>query len=484
MVSEVLTKLRANATLTSRMMLLTVALGSAGMVAHRAADWFESLRALGAIGFIATGVGVALGLSFLAVRARADVIKAVAREVVLIGAVLLAVEVLLVGEAPEAATKHELARNQLMLESAAQKFGIPFDRRTVSQVVEDLRDRGVDALPGLSRAWPRASELRPRLADGFYPLSDASNAAIVECNEGGEYMVFRTDEFGFNNPAGLVAAGRPDVAVVGESHALGHCVAAGHGFVDVVRNAIPRTVNFALSYTFALSQLGSFREYVEPLKPPVVLWVVSPQMATTADTEPDDPTLRSYLNPAFSQDLMNRQDEVDAIVRAGSQRMQAAADAKLQAELDNARSVKRFARVYALRRVRSRFSSAWHHAPPPPDTAMFEQSLRLAADTTKGWGGRLVVMILPSYGELMGERKEVVRRRAILNVVGRLNVDVIDAEELFARQPDVPGLFTLQMQNHPNVEGHALLGDWVAEKLKRRLDSMPKLSSSDASSGG
>jgi hypothetical protein len=78
------------------------------------------------------------------------------------------------------------------------------------------------------------------------PLSNAANAVVVECNEGTGYLQFRSDQFGFHNPPGL-AAGPVDVAVIGESLALGYCVAPSTSAVDRVRARFPRTANFGVA---------------------------------------------------------------------------------------------------------------------------------------------------------------------------------------------------------------------------------------------
>ncbi len=473
--SKASSQLRAATLFPGRIMLLFAAAGTFGLVAYRASGWWHSLQPIAALALVAGGIVASLALAYVAWHAHVATVHLLIREIALIGVVMVATEIWLIHSLPEGWTQDKVAQNYLLLEKAAKKLGVPFDPRTISEVVEDLRKTGADALPALARSWPRASELRKSLPKGLFPLSDASNAQIVECNESGQYFVFKTDELGFNNPPGLVASGNVDVAVVGESHALGHCVPYGQGFVDRVRQTIPRTANFALSYTFALSELGSFREYVEPLKPRIVLWVISTPLAVTSGGEGDNPILRHYLDPYFSQHLTARQAEVDAVVRAGSRSVQAAEDHVLQEELARARR-ERYSQFYALHQVRSRLdlSRAWQQPPPPPDTTMLERSLRLADATTRSWGGKLVVMVLPTYGEVVGEQKEAIRHHLVVDVIRKLGVDYIDTAELFLTQPDVRGLFAMRMSNHPNERGHALLGRRVAQELEKRLHPSPE----------
>ena len=56
-----------------------------------------------------------------------------------------------------------------------------------------------------------------------------------------------------------------------------------------------------------LSQLGVFREYVESLEPPVVVWFVNSNFAESRD-EASQPVLLGISNdPTFSQRLRERQ---------------------------------------------------------------------------------------------------------------------------------------------------------------------------------
>src|SRR4029453_8475340 len=86
----------------------------------------------------------------------------------------------------------------------AERLGVPFDFRTKSDIVAELRSKGVDALPGISREWPRQSRVRQRLPEGMFPLSHASNADIVECNESGSYLPSHSDEYCFKKPPRLL----------------------------------------------------------------------------------------------------------------------------------------------------------------------------------------------------------------------------------------------------------------------------------------
>ena len=254
--------------LSGRAALLVVSLICAAAIPFLGNHWTDRYASFGAIVQVAMLSAVALGLAYTALRRDEAVNRWRVRELALLGVSLVSVE------ACDCRSESDPASRQLAREKVAETLGIPFDSRTVSQVVDQLRLQGMDALPGIGARWAQLPQVREHLPDGLYPLSHASRAAIVECNENGRYLIYRSDEFGFNNPPRLVASGNVTVAVVGESFALGHCVPQEQSLVGVIRRTIPRTATFGRAGNGTLAELASFREYVEPLRPRVVLWTV------------------------------------------------------------------------------------------------------------------------------------------------------------------------------------------------------------------
>jgi hypothetical protein len=444
--------------LASRALLLSLALACLGAVGFLlvGGDVLRQVSRASAMAAVCALPLAGIGLAYLALR-RASAAQRIAAEVLAAGLCLIVLEAALHLWGPRDTNP------QLVRIKAAEKLGRSFDARTISEVVDHLRSKGVDALPGTSREWPRRQPVRERLPGTIYPLSNASNASIVECNERGEYMVYRSDEFGFNNPPGLIASGQIDLAVVGESYALGHCLPAEQSLVGLLRKSWPRTGNFALGGSRALSTLASFREYVEPLRPPVILWTVYPYYVEDGG-ERQDATLRRYLDPDFSQNLFSRQAEVDRIWREISIDLQARAD---RAIFHGAQNVwGQLARAASLPLLREQATSLMWGALGNPDTENFARSLRLAKKASDGWGGRLVVVILPIFSEVVANRlPAALSHDRLAQTVRAEGIEVVDAAELFMKQPDPASLYTMRMNNHPNARGYALLEEHVQRRL-------------------
>lgn len=454
--------------------LYRVFIAAVGVVAvwfalYRAPAWFDTWS----IGAAAGSVGAAFVLLLLAiavaVRGSAPAVRRLAVEIAFLGGALVIAEATLLALAPQDWSDSPFVQQIASRERVARAEGVAFDGRLRTELTRELRGAGQDAVPGLVQDVIQHPAVMAAIQSrGLLPLSNVSNALVVECNEGSGYLKFKTGEHGFNNPPGLVE-GAVDVAVVGESFALGHCVAPSASAVSHVRNAFPRTANFGIAGSRVLSQLGVFREYVEPLEPRVVVWFVSVNFAEPRQ-EASQPLLMRYLeDPSFSQRLLKRQAEVDLFLREVVVPLNEQRDATVRHELDQVTPFP-WSRMLKLDTVRSMLDfGAIQRAPPPPDMKEFQRALDRVVDATHRWGGEVIVVVLPSY-ELSTQRPQnVARYQAVLASLDPSRVGIVDGVALFAAQSDMPGLYTLRIDNHPSERGHAVVGDAVVAAIKARI---------------
>jgi hypothetical protein len=124
---------------------------------------------------------------------------------------------------------------------AAVTVGIQYDPRTRLEAILESRSQGTRAYPPF---YPYLLLDDPLKVDSAptIPLGNHSEAFVVVCNEGGQYLTYNTDEHGFPNPDGLWSNSL-DIAMVGDSNAVGECVPgicqAKTSLVDILRVAHP-----------------------------------------------------------------------------------------------------------------------------------------------------------------------------------------------------------------------------------------------------
>jgi len=452
-----------------RVVIAAAGVATLGVAVYRMPVWSDVWTAGTVVGVITVAAAVFVLAIGLAVRGSAQAIGRVATEVSLFVCALIVAETVLLFRAPENWFDNPLVQRIVIRERAAREQGLVYDARLRAEVVGDLQSRGMDAVPGFAGgiiAEPAvANAIRER---GLLPLSNVANVLVVECNEGTGYLKYRSDEFGFNNPPGI-SAGPIDVAVIGESLALGHCVAPSASAVDRVRARFPRTANFGVAGSRVLSQLGVFREYVEPVEPAVVVWMVNLNFAEPR-YEADQAVLMRYLNDAsFSQGLRQRQREVDSFVREAVVPLSVRRDRALREELSGAPAFP-LDRVIKLAEVRSAIDlgAAVRRPAALPDLSDFERAVGRVAEAASAWGGRVIVVILPSYQLSVGQRLDTARYEAVSGVLRDSAVAVVDGPALFALEPDYLRLYTLRGDNHPSESGHAVLGEAVIAAINSR----------------
>jgi hypothetical protein len=451
-----------------RLLVLGAGVGALAAALYRAPEWLDNWH----VATVAAVIGVAATISVLAVgiaiRGSAKAIERVALEIFFLGCGLVAAEAILLARSPEAWTTDPQVQTLIAREHTALERGIEYDGRMRTDVVRDLKAAGVDAVPGFAPTIGQspivAAAIRER---GLLPLTNASNVLVVECNEGPGYLQYRTDELGFNNPPG-VASGAVDVAAIGESFTLGHCVPPSSSAVALLRARYPRTANFGVAGARVLWQLGVFREYVAPIEPPVVVWFVNVTFADPRE-EASQPLLLKYVDDgAFSQRLRRRQSEVDSFVRDVLIPLNVQRDETLRQRLaaDSTFPVERLLGLGEIRKL-TELGARLQHDSSGLDLSYFERVMKLAADSVAGWGGRLVVVILPRYEISTRRPANVAQYREVRRVLEAAPAALVDGVALFDEQPDELGLYTMRTNNHPSERGHALIAQAVIAAVER-----------------
>jgi len=82
-------------------------------------------------------------------------------------------------------------------ENIARQSGIPFDTRTLLEVIDDLQTKGIEAYPIVPPSLVVDFNGIGKSNPGLFSLGGVSRKATVYCNESGEYAIYESDEHGF-----------------------------------------------------------------------------------------------------------------------------------------------------------------------------------------------------------------------------------------------------------------------------------------------
>lgn len=358
------------------------------------------------------------------------------------------------------------------------------DRRTRSEVVKDLRDAGQAAYPTLTPATFAFNGARGTLkhpSGPFVPLGGVPNSMLVYCNEGGQWLVYRSDEQGFNNPPEVWRAPDTDIMAVGDSFTHGACVAQGRGFVDRIRASVPLTINLGGGGNGPLAELAAIREFGRPRRPNIVLWVYyENDLQKDMSRELTNPILRNYFYPDFSQNLAGRITNLVPAIMAASKKSLANEEAaeirraNTEAKLNFGQGINPLTGMnwLTLGRTRAHFGLVYGGGEwPKPNIETFKKILSAALKEVDDWGGKLYFVVIPSRETVMaGQAPKYAFTVAAKNTASGLGLPIIDLEPAILNHPDIKSLFPNRADGHFSEAGHRLVGRVILEALKEQGD--------------
>ena len=379
----------------------------------------------------------------------------------------------------------------------AKKFGVDFDTRSKLQIVDDLSQRGVKAVPvivpqGLLKLDANGTLKSEIAINGteVLPLAGMSNIVTVLCNESGKYVIFDSDQHGFHNPNEIWDSRQFDIAAVGDSYTQGYCVPSDKNFVALIRRNYPSTLNLGVAGDGPLTALATLKEYVQFTKPKVLLWFFwEGNDLVDLKREKTSPLLMRYLNSDFSQNLVHRQPDIDAAVAVQIEK--ARRNLSLERHPKNlpegqdgmAIKAKKLGEMsestIRLSNLRQRlglvskpveFETTDATAVSEDEIKLLEKVLTQAKTTINEWGGAAYFIYLPERDRYVDWRTAKVDdrdREQVLRIAKSAGFSVIDINDVFQSQADPVNLFPFRRLGHYNEQGHRVVADAVLESLAK-----------------
>jgi hypothetical protein len=373
--------------------------------------------------------------------------------------------------------KNEVAR-------LAKQYGVDFDTREPSQVLEDLRNQGVDAVPAV---FPR--HLLEKYDDGsmksaididgleVIPFAGVSDKMTVLCNQSGEYVTYKSDQHGFNNPKGIWQSGRLDIASLGKSFTQGFCVPSDKNFVALIRQHHPATLNLGMATHGPLFMLAALKEYLPLFTPKVVLWFyVEGNHVLYLRQEKQSRLLMRYLTDGFTQDLRARQGDIDKALMAYIEKEQIKQHGERSNSAGNSgNGLKPLLQMISLPALRQKvglvYGTGSQSVEEPDD---LESNINLLRDIlsqaklrVSSWGGTLYFVYLPDRARYANSDPGVAdnERSKILTLAASLNIPSIDLHKTFRAQRDPLSLFPFRRFLHYNEQGHRIVAEEVLKAI-------------------
>ncbi|MBT5398957.1 hypothetical protein HOL24_00285 [bacterium] len=339
------------------------------------------------------------------------------------------------------------------------------DVRTKYQVVNDYKGAAVPAV------FP-SMFLDSNLMHGdmeVLPLAGIANKTTVYCNESGDYSIYESDRYGFNNPD-YIWDNVIDVALIGDSFVHGACVESEKSIASQLNLIMHKNtklfnvLNLGMGGAGPFTELAILKEYAKHAKPKHVFWFFyEGNDMNGLIVEKRSAFLKKYNNNKYTQDLINKQEVIDKVLSKYIS--------------NNTHSVlkknSRMLRLYNTRKLLAPFFA--HYSSKPVSSYSGKQLNELrgllnnAKSLVEGWNGKLYFVYLPSidrYKEEMVNHVDSLGKNDIINLVKKINIPIIDMHNNFISSGKDPlDFFPNRRQMHYNSDGYRKIAKSINKYL-------------------
>jgi hypothetical protein len=377
-------------------------------------------------------------------------------------------------------------KNRIEAAKAAKAWGVDYDIRSKREVMTDLRKEGIDAYPAI---MPKGT-LLVRQTDGslkstividgaeVLPLAGISNKTTVFCNENGYYVSYESDEHGFHNPKGIWNSDHVDIVALGDSFTQGFCVPSDKNFVSLIRQRYPATLNLGVAGNGPLLMLAALKEYVQFIKPKVVLWFYFEEddLRDLITIERKIRLLTRYLDSNFNQSLFKRQTEIDrALVTYVNKVENTTMLAEVVATIEDINQPPEIMGIVKLSQLRtmlglmygenSRKDKVSGYLSSGDGQYLFSKVLLEAKALVDSWGGKLYFVYLPLREHYINPANLEKDRQQVLATLNTIGISLIDIHSAFQARGDPLALFPFRRAVHYTIEGNGVVAEQVIRNI-------------------
>jgi hypothetical protein len=322
----------------------------------------------------------------------------------------------------------------------------------------------------------------PADMENISPLGGISKVDMVMCNERGKWINYTSDRYGFNNDNSVYENNSGErIILLGDSFMQGWCVETENSFARQLRAKNRDVINLASGGNGPLTELALIKEYAIPLKAKYILWVYNDTDLMDLRNEYEAVFLQRYLADDYSQNLINRQKEIDRfwkkfIIKNGyfykdgdlakgdditiasgvTKEQNLSGKIRNSMVLDSFYTMRTIITLHNIRRILG-FTRK--------NNIDIEPILKQAKKIADEQGIKLYFVYIPINNINQMVRKEFSFRSKVVKIAEKLNIPVIDFEKHIRREKDYLAFFPYKIGKHYNAKGYSFLADVVDKEM-------------------
>ena len=186
-----------------------------------------------------------------------------------------------------------------------------YDFRTIYEIYDDLKTYQ----DNLSINLPPKNFIKKD--NSIFPFSGISNSSTILCNESGEYAIYLSDRYGFNNPDFEWDKNEIEYLLVGDSFVHGYCVDRPNDIASQLRKLSNKSVlNLGYSGNGPLINYGTLKEYLNANVKKIIWFHTEKNDLKDLQYEIKNKILKNYLfSSDFKQNLRLQKKDIDELLK-------------------------------------------------------------------------------------------------------------------------------------------------------------------------
>ena len=353
----------------------------------------------------------------------------------------------------------DLSNHQKARYEAALVNGVAFDKRSKYEVYVNLKKKNSNIVPSFRPV--EIIENNEFKSNQILPLSGISNMLTLGPNENGQYMIYQSDRYGFNNPDYMWDNKKTKWLILGDSFAQGVAVKQEENIAgNIWRLTKEPVINLGMSGNGPLLELASLKEYGALVKSENVLWIYyeGNDLSHDLNDEIKNKKLYKYLNKGYTQKLKNKQLEIDELLNNY-------VNNKIINLIKPQKNYYGILKLSNLRRLLM-IDRSTENQKEIKSVDIFYKILKEAKNIVGSWGGNFYFVYLPEYNRYTQKKIDHdlhFKRKELIDFISlNLKIDVIDVhKDVFERTEDPLSLYPYRIFGHYNPHGYKKITEAV-----------------------